>query len=185
MKVQSAKGKGRRLQQKVVADLYEAFPDLGDGDLRSTSMGCSGEDVQMSAAARSRVPFSFEAKNQERVNVWNAFEQCKANCGAFAPALVLKRNYSDMLCVIPWATFLQMLQRCGGDAAVHATTKGATSMDASATVHPDPVPTTHDCAASVAEQLRAIADRLEREARPQTRLPTPHLPPSIDSIDPP
>ena len=91
MRPQSAKSKGRRLQQKIVADLYETFSGLGDGDIRSTSMGAGGEDVLLSAAARKLIPFSFEAKNQERVNMWEAYNQCKANCGVHAPAVVLKK----------------------------------------------------------------------------------------------
>lgn len=110
MKPQSAKSKGRRLQQKIVADLYELFPQLQEGDLRSTSMGCGGEDIQMSAAARKLIPFSIEAKNQERVNIWDAYTQCKANCTNYKPAVVIKKNHSDMLCVIQWKTFLEMLK---------------------------------------------------------------------------
>ena len=51
MKTQSCKSKGRRLQQKVVADVLAAFPHLQPDDVRSTSMGCGGEDVQLSPAA--------------------------------------------------------------------------------------------------------------------------------------
>ena len=95
MRSQSAKLKGRRLHQKIVADLYETFPGLGDGDIRSTSMGAGGEDILLSAAARKLIPFSFEAKNQERVNIWEAYTQCKANCGKHAPAVVIKKNNSE------------------------------------------------------------------------------------------
>ena len=110
MRPQSAKSKGRRLQQKIVADIYETFPELGEGDARSTSMGAGGEDIQLSAAARVLIPFSFEAKNQERVNVWDAYNQCKSNCGEHAPAVVIKKNNSDILCIVQWPTFLSMLR---------------------------------------------------------------------------
>lgn len=110
MKPQSCKAKGRRHQQKIVADLYDTFPELEEGDLRSTSMGANGEDIQMSAAARKLIPFSIEAKNTERLNIWNAFDQCKSNCGSHNPALVIKKNHSDMLCVLKWSAFLELLQ---------------------------------------------------------------------------
>lgn len=110
MKSASCKAKGRRLQQQIVADLYATFPALCDGDVRSTPMGCPGEDVQLSAKARALVPFSIEAKNQERVNVWSAFNQACQNCGAHKPLVVLKRNRSDPLAVVRWSDMLQMLQ---------------------------------------------------------------------------
>ena len=146
MRPQSAKAKGRRNQQKIVADLYEVFPQLGEGDLRSTGMGQPGEDIQMSAAARRLIPFSFESKNQERVNVWEAYAQCKANCGAYAPAVVIKKNHSDMLCVIQWKTFLDLLKASSGmeyGSNVDGGTEGSQS---------------------VPHKLRAIADELEAAA---------------------
>ena len=132
MKAQSLKAKGRRLQQKIVEDLYAKFPQLQEGDLRSTAMGHSGEDVLMSPRARELVPFSIEAKNQERINVWECFSQCVSNAREHSPALVIKRNRSDMLCVIRWETFLNLLN-------LHAASNTE----------------------SVPEQLRRIADQLE------------------------
>ena len=92
MRPQSAKAKGRRLQQAVVEALLAALPHLSEDDVRSTPMGAPGEDVQP-PAARAAVPFSFECKNRERVNVWDALDQATANArGRGTPALVLKRN---------------------------------------------------------------------------------------------
>ena len=65
MRPSSAKAKGRRLQQQIVSDLFKVFPELSEGDLRSTSMGAGGEDIQASPFARSAInSFSIEAKNQ-------------------------------------------------------------------------------------------------------------------------
>ncbi len=77
MRPQSCKAKGRRFQQQIVADLLERFPHLTEDDIKSCSMGANGEDVQLSASARMSIPYSFEAKNQERVNVWSALEQVR------------------------------------------------------------------------------------------------------------
>jgi PHD/YefM family antitoxin component YafN of YafNO toxin-antitoxin module len=111
MKPQSAKQKGRKLQQQIVADLYETFPQLEDGDLRSTSMGCPGEDIQMSAAARRLIPYSFESKNQEKLNFWDAFAQCKKNCGEHAPVVVAKKNNHEIVCLVQWSTFLKLMKK--------------------------------------------------------------------------
>ena len=86
MKPQAAKAKGRRLQQHVAKRLLETFPDLHADDVRSTGMGQGGEDVQLSAAARSRIGgYSFECKNVERLNIFGALEQCTTNCGGHEP----------------------------------------------------------------------------------------------------
>ena len=80
------------MQQKIVEDLYKVFHDLEEGDLRSTPMGSGGEDVQMSAKAMKLIPYSFEAKNQERLNIWNALEQSEHNCNGRHPVVVIKKN---------------------------------------------------------------------------------------------
>ena len=139
MKPSSCKAKGRRLQQQIVADLRRAFAQLDEDDLRSTGMGQHGEDVQLSAAARRLIPFSFEAKNVERVNLWQAWEQCATNCAAaHAPCVVLKRNHAAPLAVIEWTAFVDLLRRAAT---------------------PD-VPSS----SSIPDQLRAIAARLDAAA---------------------
>ena len=109
MKTQSCKAKGRRLQQKIVEDLYKVFHDLEEGDLRSTPMGSGGEDVQMSAKAMKLIPYSFEAKNQERLNIWNALEQSEHNCNGRHPVVVIKKNNKRPYAVISWDAFLSLV----------------------------------------------------------------------------
>ena len=48
MRPQSCKSKGRRFQQKVARAILDVFPHLTEDDVRSTSMGAPGEDIQMS-----------------------------------------------------------------------------------------------------------------------------------------
>ena len=81
MKTSSAKAKGRRLQQKVRDLLLETFTELEPDDIRSTSMGVSGEDLQLSPAARKLIPFAIECKNQEKLNVWDSLKQAEENSG--------------------------------------------------------------------------------------------------------
>lgn len=111
MRPQSAKAKGRRLQQLVVSDLLSLFEHLTEDDIRSTSMGASGEDIQMSPLARQSIPFSIEAKNQERVNVWASIEQARSNCPKdITPIVVMKKNGEQPQVVIPWRKFLNLLK---------------------------------------------------------------------------
>ena len=110
MKPQSCKAKGRRLQQMIVADLLALFPHLGEDDVRSTSMGAAGEDIQLSNTARRAIPFSIEAKNQERVNVWNAMEQSRANAPAgVEPVVVFKKNNEKPHVLLTWDCFKRLL----------------------------------------------------------------------------
>ena len=107
MKTSSAKAKGRRLQQWCRDQILETFPKLTEDDVRSTSMGAGGMDIQLSQAAQKVFPFAVEAKNQERVNLWNAFEQCEDNCGKLEPVLIVKRNGAAPLAVIDAEFFFE------------------------------------------------------------------------------
>lgn len=120
MKPQSCKSKGRRLQQMIAKDLLEMFTHLNEDDIRSTSMGCGGEDVVLSQAARASIPFSFEAKNQERVNIWGAIAQAKTNTPADTDyAVVFKKNQQEAHVALSWKTFLKLLKP-KNENAVHA-----------------------------------------------------------------
>jgi len=96
MKTQSAKAKGRNLQKWVVNKLIEEF-DIHPEDIKSCSMGAGGEDVVMARAAREKFPFSVECKNVEKLNVWDAYEQAKANSSGYEPIVVMKKNHKNYL----------------------------------------------------------------------------------------
>ena len=42
-------------------------------------MGAGGEDLIMARDARQKFPFSIECKNQEKLNVYEAYAQACAN----------------------------------------------------------------------------------------------------------
>ena len=109
MKTSSAKQKGRILQQWVRDLILESFPSLEADDVRSTSMGAGGEDVQLSPAARKLFPYSLECKNVEKLNVWAAYEQAEANSGEHEPLLVMKKNRKKPLVVIDAEAFVKLL----------------------------------------------------------------------------
>ena len=109
MKTQSAKAKGRNLQKWVRDIILEKFSGLEPDDVRSTSMGCGGEDIQLSPAARKKFGYSVECKNTESLNVWKAYEQAQANCGDYEPLLVMKKNRKKPLIVIDAEAFFKLL----------------------------------------------------------------------------
>jgi hypothetical protein len=121
---QSAKAKGRRLQQEVRDALLAAFPSLEPDDIRSTSMGASGEDLLLSPAARKLWPFYTECKNVEALNVWKAFEQARQGAIRLGekrevflvPLLVARRNNTLPIAVVPLSYLIELQKRANGAA---------------------------------------------------------------------
>ena len=108
--VQSRKQKGRRLQQYIVDKIKELFPQLSDRDIRSTPMGVTGDDVQLSEKAAGLFPYSIEAKNVEKLNVWAALEQSSSDNRELTSLLVFKRNRSDVYCALKFDDFMSLLK---------------------------------------------------------------------------
>ena len=110
MKTQSAKAKGRKLQQWVRDQLIEQL-DVHPEDIESRSMGAGGEDLIMARAAREKFPMSIECKNQEKVNVWEAYKQAEDNSGNYEPVVVIKRNKVKPLVVVDAEYFVSLFNK--------------------------------------------------------------------------
>ena len=109
MKPRSAKNKGKRLQNKVRDLILEKFNQLEPDDVRSITMGDSGEDILLSPAARRLFPFSVECKNQEKLNIWSALEQAEDNSGNHIPLVIFKRNRTKTYAVLEFDNLLDLL----------------------------------------------------------------------------
>ena len=107
MRTQSAKAKGRRLQQWIRDLLIEKL-EVHPEDIESRSMGAGGEDLIMARAARKKFPYSIECKNQEKVNIWDAYDQAQENSGDYEPIVVLKRNNTKPLVLIDADYFVRL-----------------------------------------------------------------------------
>ena len=107
MKTQSAKAKGRRLQQWVRDQLIEEL-DVHPEDIESRSMGAGGEDLIMARAARQKFPYSIECKNVEKLNVWEAYKQAEENSKDYEPVVVMKKNNHKTLVVIDAEHFVKI-----------------------------------------------------------------------------
>ena len=112
MKIKSAKAKGRNLQNLVRDKLRSIFVGkvLEEDDIKSQTMGMSGEDIVLTPAAKKVIPYSFECKNTERLNLWKSLEQCESNCEDREPVLVIKRNRSDVYAVVKFDNFLKSIK---------------------------------------------------------------------------
>ena len=110
MKTSSAKAKGRKLQQWVRDLLIEKL-NVHPEDIESRSMGAGGEDLIMARAAREKFPMSIECKNQEKVNVWEAYKQAEDNSGKYEPVVIIKRNKSKPLVVVDAEYFVSLFDK--------------------------------------------------------------------------
>ena len=107
MKTQSAKAKGRRLQQWFRDLLIEKL-NIHTEDIESRSMGAGGEDLIMSRSARTKFPYSIECKNQEKVNVWESYKQSVENSKDYEPIVVIKKNNHTPLVIVDADYFVRL-----------------------------------------------------------------------------
>lgn len=110
MKPQSAKAKGRNLQKWVRDQILARCPQLEEDDVRSTSMGAGGEDVQLSPAARRVFPYNIECKNLAKIAVYNFYEQAQEH-GKHEPVVIMKQNGCQPLAVVNAEHFIELVIR--------------------------------------------------------------------------
>ena len=119
MKTQSAKAKGRKLQQWFRDRLIDVL-EIHEEDIESRSMGAGGEDLIMARAAREKFPYSVECKNQEKINIWESYKQADMNSKVYEPVVVLKKLLKKMvrLTKLPWIHVLQKVRKSTKSIAV-------------------------------------------------------------------
>lgn len=112
MKTQSAKAKGRTLQKLVRDSLLKIFPSLTPDDIRSTGMGQSGLDIQLSTAAQKLIPWAIECKSRAKIAVYEFFKQAETNStDSLKPLLIIKQNRSEPLVVLTLKDFICVLKK--------------------------------------------------------------------------
>ncbi len=111
MTTRSAKAKGKRLQNLVRDELLTAFSSLQPEDIKVAISSEGGEDVKLSPVARSLIPYSFECKNTERIQIWKAIEQAQSNANGHIPVVVFSRNRTEPFVVISLEKFIKLIKR--------------------------------------------------------------------------
>ena len=109
MRPQSAKAKGRRLQQQFRELLIEEL-GIHPEDIESRSMGAGGEDLIMARAAREKFPYSIECKNVEKLIVCEAYKQASQNSKDYEPLVVMKKNNHKTLVVLDAESFVKIFK---------------------------------------------------------------------------
>ena len=110
MNPRSSKAKGRRLQNALRDILRKVFPSLEEDDIKSQTMGMTGEDIVLSPAAKKAIPYSFECKNVERLDLWGSLEQAESNCEDRCPVLVFTKNRKATYAAIPLDHLIKLIK---------------------------------------------------------------------------
>jgi len=113
IKPTSAKAKGRRFQQRIRDMILTLWPNLHPDDVKSTSMGAGGEDIQLSPAARKHLPISIECKARKSFAVYKDYAQAEANSNTHQPILFIQADRKKPLAVVDAEYLLGLLKRKG------------------------------------------------------------------------
>lgn len=111
MRPSSAKAKGRRAVQETCEEILKTFPQLQPDDVRAVPTSVPGEDLWLSPAAAALFPYSVEAKNVEKLNIWSALEQAKAHStkSGRKPMVVFRRNGEELHAVLPLKELMRLV----------------------------------------------------------------------------
>lgn len=110
--VQSAKAKGRRLQQWAMRKISEltGIPCGKDELIASREMGQSGTDVRLIGKAQKMFPFSVECKYQETWSIPAWIKQAKENRKSGTNWLLfVKKNQHEEIVILNAKIFFKLL----------------------------------------------------------------------------
>jgi hypothetical protein len=102
MTPRARKNKGKKLQNEIRDMMLHYSPSLEkDLDVKSTTMGEQGEDIQLSAKARKQYPISVECKSRASYAFYKDYDQAVINCPKDCePVLVAKANHRKPVVII-------------------------------------------------------------------------------------
>jgi len=108
----AAKQKGRLGQNEIRDKILEVFPELEPDDVKSTTMGDGGEDIQLSPAARKKLPVSIEVKRRKSgmKTQYDWFAQARRH-GKGEPVLFFRADRMDWLVVVGLEHYMELVRR--------------------------------------------------------------------------
>jgi hypothetical protein len=115
MKTQSAKAKGRKLQQWICKFIVDSFWELEKDDVVSCSMGAGGVDVKLSPLAQKILKLSIESKNWKKKPGPAALKQAKENMYKYTLPIVVWKppgvNEEESLAMIKFTDLIDLIKR--------------------------------------------------------------------------
>lgn len=101
----SKKQKGKRLEARVAQLIREKGLDGN-----ATRMPGSGAFYGFKTDLHTKLPYSFEMKNQERLQIWKAWQQAIDQATIAKPAILcISGNFRPILAIMDVNTFLNLL----------------------------------------------------------------------------
>jgi len=107
----SAKAKGRVGQNEIRDKLLETFPEFEPDDIRSTTMGDTGEDIQLSPAARKKLPITIEVKRRKAglKTVYGYLDQA-TNHGKGDPIVFYRSDRNPWIVITELDHYMELLR---------------------------------------------------------------------------
>jgi hypothetical protein len=94
--------------------ILSTFLELEPDDVRSTSMGATGEDVQLSPKARKFVPYQIECKNKATSQIHTYYNQAKEH-GKHEPLVIVKMDHDIPLAIVSAEHYFKLLRELNGN----------------------------------------------------------------------
>jgi hypothetical protein len=88
--------------------LLGRFPSLKSDDIKVTSSGATGEDLQLSPAARAVLPVSIECKARHGIAVYEWLDQAVENAGDYFPMVVAKGDRREPIVIMYLEDFFNL-----------------------------------------------------------------------------
>lgn len=114
----AAKAKGRAGQNEIRDKILETFPELEPDDVKSTTMGDTGEDIQLSPAARRKIPITIEVKRRKS-GMKTAYDylQQASNHGKGEPVVFFRSDRNPWIVMLHIDHYMELLRNWKGDNA--------------------------------------------------------------------
>lgn len=105
------KSRGRSFQQEIRDAILERFTTLEPDDVKSTSMGAQGADVQLSPAARRLLPIQIECKRMKSaIGIYNWYHQAE-NHGKHEPVVFIRADREKALAILSASAYLDIMKK--------------------------------------------------------------------------
>lgn len=105
------KAKGRTWQNKVRDMIRGILKPWGveDDDVKSTAMGQTGCDIQLSPKAKKLLPVAVECKSYKDIKtIYTLWNQARSNAISCEPVVALKANHKQPLAIISLDYYLSL-----------------------------------------------------------------------------
>ena len=109
------KQKGRLGQQEIRDKLLETFPEFEPDDIKSTIMGDTGADIQLSPAAHKKIPLSIEVKRRkdELKTVYGYLQQAQRHAKG-EPVVFYRSDRKPWIVMVELDHYMNLLRNWKG-----------------------------------------------------------------------